>query len=99
MDIRWIDGKVPPQYVDRYICDDRTQTYISHADKIKSGTKVLFRPLSGLGLNNVYKDDFETIGTIVYVNHEHNWFSVEYGDDRSRASFNFGDIGYTITLL
>ena len=99
MDIRGFDPKKPYQPIDSYICDTRTQTYISHADKIKPGTKVKFKPLGSLGLSAPCgADQIEAVGTIIYVNREHNWFGVEYGDDRARISFTLGDIGDTVHI-
>ena len=37
-------------------------------------------------------------GTVVYVNYEHKWFSVEYGDPKARTSFNFCDIGTAVKV-
>ena len=99
MDIRGYDPKKVYQLLDSYICDDRTQTYISHGYKIKPGTKAEFKPLSGIGLVDRQLSNMVAIGEITYVNYEHKWFTVEYGDGRTKTSFNFGDIGHTVTLL
>jgi hypothetical protein len=97
MDIRGFDPKKVYRLLDNYVCDDRAQTYISHGDLIKVGSQVRFRPLVGIGLNNVNDADrTEFVGTINYVNYEHKWFGVEYGNPKKRTSFNFGDIGYTV---
>lgn len=37
-------------------------------------------------------------GTVVYVNYEHEWFSVEYGDPKMRTSFKFCDIGKAVKV-
>ncbi len=37
------------------------------------------------------------VGTIVYVNYEHKWFSVEYGN-KQRTSFKFCDIGEAVKI-
>ena len=36
-------------------------------------------------------------GTVVFVNHEHKWFSVEYGN-KQRTSFKFCDIGKAVKI-
>ena len=38
-----------------------------------------------------------TVGTVVYVNDRHNWFSVQYGGNQ-RTSFNFSEIGQIVTI-
>ena len=96
MDIRGFDPKKTYQPLDAYVCDNRAQTYISHGDKIKPGVKVEFKPVGGLGFEHSYDGDCTMTGKIVYINHEHAWFSVEYGDDHTRTSFTFGDIGDTV---
>lgn len=37
-------------------------------------------------------------GTVVYVNYEHKWFSVEYGEPKMRTSFKFCDIGQAVKI-
>lgn len=98
MDIRGYDSKKAYRILDSYICDDREQTYESHGRKIKPGAKVTFKSISGLGLTNITAPDTDVEGTITYVNHKHNWFSVEYGDRKAKTSFNFGDIGHTVMI-
>jgi hypothetical protein len=36
-------------------------------------------------------------GTVVMVNYEHKWFSVEYGN-KQRTSFKFCDIGEAVKI-
>ena len=36
-------------------------------------------------------------GTVVMVNHKHEWFSVQYGD--FRTSFKFSQIGQEVKVL
>lgn len=39
-------------------------------------------------------------GTVVFVNYEHKWFSVEYdcGGGKQRTSFKFCDIGKVVNV-
>ena len=37
-------------------------------------------------------------GTVVYINHEHKWFSVEYGKPKLRTSFKFWQIGKDVKV-
>lgn len=37
-------------------------------------------------------------GTVVMVNYEHKWFSVEYGNPKLRTSFKFCDIGRAVKI-
>lgn len=65
--------------------------------KVEVGQKVRFDPFlfsQGL-LSELIRGD-EVTGTIVYVNEDHGWFSVEYG--KLRTSFNFADIDRTVTI-
>ena len=40
------------------------------------------------------------VGTVVLVNYENQWFSVEYGEKPTlRTSFKFCDIGQVVTIL
>lgn len=67
---------------------------------LKVGTKVRFDPMSfcdGFGAME-YKGK-KVIGTVVMINYEHGWFSVEYGDPKARTSFNFVDIGEQVKIL
>lgn len=43
------------------------------------------------------KGNFVT-GSVVYVNYEHKWFSVEYGNPKTRTSFKFCDIGTAVKV-
>ena len=65
--------------------------------KVEVGRKVRFDPfLYNQGqLGDLLRGD-EVTGTIVYVNYDHGWFSVEYGN--LRTSFNFTDIDRTVTI-
>ena len=63
------------------------------------GDEVQFDPfeeITGFGSNDNRGNP--VIGTVVMVNYAHKWFSVEYGDLKMRTSFNFCDIGKTVTV-
>lgn len=66
---------------------------------VKVGQKVRFDPLccvTGFSAEAV-RGNLVT-GTVVYVNELHNWFSVEYGNPKQRASFKFCDIGQGVKI-
>lgn len=63
------------------------------------GQEVRFDPMlyiKGYGIQDI-RNEYVT-GTIVMVNYDHKWFSVEYGNPKQRTSFNFSDIGKTVTI-
>jgi len=65
--------------------------------KVEVGQKVRFDPFIYLqGQLGDFLRGNDVTGTIVYVNYPHGWFSVEYG--KQRTSFNFVDIGRTVTI-
>lgn len=69
--------------------------------RLQIGQKVRFDPMAHCDGNGAdfYKGT-EVIGTIVMINRNHRWFSVEYGDPKARTSFNFVDIfGGEVTIL
>lgn len=37
------------------------------------------------------------VGTVVWINHRHGWFSVQYGEGQ-RISFKFWEIGKNVTI-
>lgn len=64
------------------------------------GQVVEFDPMAfciGSGAD-YYRGDV-VLGEVVYVNYKHRWFSVEYGEPKARASFNFVDIGKDVMVL
>lgn len=66
---------------------------------IKVGQKVRFDPfkeLKGFGAED--NRGKMVTGTVVMVNYEHKWFSVEYGDPKMRTSFKFCDIGSVVKV-
>lgn len=63
---------------------------------ITVGTKVQFEPfIEATGFASGDCKNRVATGTVIYVHHEHRWFSVEYisGGAKLRTSFNFYDIG------
>ena len=66
---------------------------------INIGQKVTFNPFAGInGPNDVSRFN-NTEGTVKYVNSRNRWFSVEWGEPKTRISFNFNDIGKTVKLV
>ena len=66
---------------------------------IKVGQKVRFDPfeyLTGFGASD-NRGNY-VIGTVVMVNEQNQWFSVEYENPKMRASFKFCDIGEAVTV-
>jgi hypothetical protein len=62
------------------------------------GDKVQFDPMKeivGLGVADLRGR--KVTGEVVMVNYDHKWFSVEY-DNKQRTSFNFWDIGKSVTI-
>ena len=57
---------------------------------IKVGQKVKFDPFDTIRGYGVEVCHGEVVGTVVDVNYEHKWFSVQYG--KLRTSFKFCDI-------
>lgn len=64
---------------------------------IKVGQKVRFDP-SRFWIGYAVEDcRGDVTGTVVMVNHEHRWFSVQYG--KLRTSFMFSQIGQEVKVL
>lgn len=63
---------------------------------VSVGQKVRFDILEGIKRNEEKRPAY-AVGTVVYLNVPHGWFSVQYGNGQ-RASFKFTDIGKTVTL-
>lgn len=56
--------------------------------------KVQFDPFKEItGFASEYNRGKLVTGTVVMVNYEHKWFSVEYGCPTMRTSFKFSQIG------
>ena len=68
---------------------------------ITVGTKVQFEPfIEATGFASRDCRHRIATGTVIYVNEENRWFSVEYisGGAKLRTSFNFNDIGSGVTV-
>lgn len=63
------------------------------------GCKVQFDPFEDMGGYGVEMVRQSVTGTVVFVNENHKWFSVEYGDPKQRISFLFSDIGEKVQIL
>ena len=66
---------------------------------IQVGQKVLFKPLQYDPSGDERIRAIQTIGTVVEVYPEHNWFSVKYGKSGLRTSFHFCEIGENVQLV
>lgn len=68
---------------------------------VRVGMKVKFDPFEDIisfGFAN-YRGS-KVVGTVVMVNYEHQWFSVEYGKNPAmKTSFKFCDIGRAVKIL
>ena len=65
---------------------------------IQVGQKVRFDPFNEIfGFGVAEARDIVT-GKVIMVNEKHKWFSVEYGDPKTRTSFNFADIGKDVKI-
>lgn len=66
---------------------------------VEVGQKVRFDPFETItGFSSEDHKGNMVTGTVVMVNEEHKWFSVEYGDPKMRTSFKFCDIGKTVNV-
>ena len=63
---------------------------------IQVGQKVRFDAFYGIK-QSIEKVTAYTVGTVVYVNERHKWFSVQYGENQ-RTSFKFTEIGQIVTI-
>lgn len=63
---------------------------------ISIGQRVRFDALAACK-NSVEKISSVTIGTVVYINERHNWFSVQHSENQ-RISFKFSEIGQNVHL-
>lgn len=63
---------------------------------IKVGDKIKFTSLKDTKILGMRDWANEYVGKVVYINHDHRWFLVEYNTDsglKLRTSFKFMDIG------
>lgn len=66
---------------------------------VEVGQKVKFDPFASITCHGIAELQGENVtGTVVMVNNKHNWFSVEYGKQKQRISFNFCDIGKAVKV-
>ena len=67
---------------------------------IEVGQKVRFDPMyNAMGFLALEVKGAYVTGKVVMVNEDHKWFSVEYGNPRTRTSFKFWDIGKTVNII
>ena len=70
---------------------------------IEIGQKVIFDPLDGVTLQMrgaKERERREVVGTVIYINEDHLYFTVEYYDGGCtiRTNFKFYDIGKTVRI-
>jgi hypothetical protein len=66
---------------------------------VEVGQKVRFDPFDSItGFASEDSKGNPATGIVVMVNEPHKWFSVEYGNPKLRASFNFVDIGKAVKI-
>lgn len=66
---------------------------------VEVGQKVKFDPFETItGFASEDNKGNIVTGTVVYVNEENKWFSVEYGYPKARTSFKFCDIGTAVKV-
>ncbi len=66
---------------------------------VKIGQKIRFDPFYAItGFASEDNKGNHLTGTVIYVNEAHQWFSVEYGDPKTRTSFKFCDIGKEVKI-
>lgn len=63
---------------------------------IRIGQKVKFDALHCVK-QSIEKTIAPTVGTVVFINARHNWFSVQYGENQ-RTSFKFSEIGQNVHI-
>lgn len=61
--------------------------------------KVTFDPFGEItGFGSEDNKGHYVTGEVVYVNYEHKWFSVEYGEPKMRTSFKFCELGKAVKI-
>lgn len=67
---------------------------------IKLNQNVTIKPFKHLSHTGLTDEELnmEVSGVVKYVNAAHRWFSVEYGENCQRLSYNFCDIGKSVIL-
>lgn len=75
--------------------------YAGVISPVNVGDKVRFNPFKGIHIPGFCSDkDTIVTGTVIEIHNEHSWFAVEYelDDVKQRTSFNFADVGETVSL-
>lgn len=66
---------------------------------IEIGQTVRFDPFYAItGFASEDNKGNKVTGTVAYINEPHKWFSVEYGNPKTRISFKFCDIGKAVKV-
>lgn len=63
---------------------------------VSVGQRVRFDALAAVK-SSIEKIKEDTVGTVVYINERHKWFSVQYGENQ-RISFKFSEIGQNVYI-
>lgn len=63
---------------------------------IQVGQRVRFNPFSSIK-DPVERIRANVVGTVVWINEPHKWFSVRYGNNQ-RTSFKFCEIGQNVHI-
>lgn len=64
---------------------------------VQVGQKVRFDALHCVK-QSIDKTTSPTVGTVVFINARHKWFSVQYGENQ-RISFKFSEIGQNVWCI
>ena len=64
--------------------------------RVNVGQRVRFDALAAVN-SSIEKINADTVGTVVWINAPHKWFSVQYGENQ-RISFKFSEIGQNVHL-
>lgn len=65
---------------------------------IKVGMKVAFDAFRYMSNTGIVREHLHTTGIVVYVNEDHKWFSVEFGNPVARDSFKFCEVGKEVKV-
>lgn len=63
---------------------------------VNVGQMVRFDAMAAIK-SSIEKIKADTVGTVVWINERHKWFSVQYGNNQ-RISFKFSEIGQNVHL-
>ena len=64
---------------------------------VSLGQRVRFDALA-FCKSSIERISADTVGTVVYVNERHKWFSVQYGENQ-RTSFKISEIGQAVKII